>query len=266
MYLSAERLAIANQAVQETFQSTSIAWQAIPHWDTRDPAQTRVPNGDPTNVGFTDITRDPRDFDATLAEVTAPTPDDLVARVIMYTVELAGSVDGAALPRLWAAGTEKFTPPKPVKPFELTGTTPDELLTGLIDARASVEDAGYRAPSCLITNTAGLQALSKLESGYPVIEALMSAANVNSMYRSNLLDKDNLDKVRLLVIGRRQRIPHGGACEASPGEEPVDLAVSVPPDLDVIGADKDGKVAMTVRVGYAARITDKTGLVAVYEK
>ncbi len=48
MYLSAERLALANQAVRETFEQTSIAWQAIPHWDTGDPGQTRVPLDDPT--------------------------------------------------------------------------------------------------------------------------------------------------------------------------------------------------------------------------
>ena len=39
MYLSAERMALASQAVQETFEQTSIAWQAIPHWDTGDPSQ-----------------------------------------------------------------------------------------------------------------------------------------------------------------------------------------------------------------------------------
>ena len=42
MYLSAERLALANQTVQETFEQTSVAWQAIPHWDTGDPGQAKV--------------------------------------------------------------------------------------------------------------------------------------------------------------------------------------------------------------------------------
>jgi hypothetical protein len=42
MYLSAERLAVANQAVRDTFEQTSIAWQAIPHWETGDPGQFRV--------------------------------------------------------------------------------------------------------------------------------------------------------------------------------------------------------------------------------
>ena len=41
MYLSAERIAVANKAVQDTFEQSSVAWQAIPHWDTGDPAQTK---------------------------------------------------------------------------------------------------------------------------------------------------------------------------------------------------------------------------------
>ena len=42
MYLNAERIAVANKAIQDTFEQTSVAWQAIPHWDTGDPAQTKV--------------------------------------------------------------------------------------------------------------------------------------------------------------------------------------------------------------------------------
>ena len=44
MYLSAERLALANQEIQETFEQTCVTWQAIPHWDTGDPSQTFVRN------------------------------------------------------------------------------------------------------------------------------------------------------------------------------------------------------------------------------
>ncbi len=39
MYLSAEQTAIANKAVTDTFEQSSIAWQAIPHWNTGDPGQ-----------------------------------------------------------------------------------------------------------------------------------------------------------------------------------------------------------------------------------
>ena len=40
------------------------------------------------------------------------------------------------------------------------------------------------------------------------------------------------------MLGRRQLIAHGAAPDASPGEEPVDLAVSVLPSLEVIGEQR----------------------------
>lgn len=254
MYLTADRLAIADQAVRETFEQTSIVWQAVPRWSTDDPAQTRVPNGDPDNIGFTDIVRAKQDFDSPLAEIGGPAPDDLVARVILNTVALAAAVDAAVLPKLYADSA---------KAQSATGS--NDLMNALIEARAGVEDAGYRAPSCLITNTAGLKALSALDGGCPVIDAILTAANVNSLYRSDLLDPAGKAQVRLVLIGRRQRVPHGGAGEASAGEEPVDVAVSVAPDLDVVGANKKGEVALTARVNYAVRIKNKAGLVAIYE-
>ena len=99
MYLSAERLALANQTVQETFEQTSIAWQAIPHWDTGDPGQTRVRNdvvperrraSSPldTQADHADSVRQ-----VTLAQASAPTPDALLADVMSATVKLARTVD-----------------------------------------------------------------------------------------------------------------------------------------------------------------------------
>ena len=44
MSLSTERMAIANRAIRQTFEKSSIAWQAIPHWDTGDPGQVLVRN------------------------------------------------------------------------------------------------------------------------------------------------------------------------------------------------------------------------------
>jgi len=49
MYLSGERMARANQQVQETFEQTCVAWQAIPHWDTGDPGQSYVRADDINN-------------------------------------------------------------------------------------------------------------------------------------------------------------------------------------------------------------------------
>ena len=59
-------------------------------------------------------------------------------------------------------------------------------------------------------------------------------ANINSLERVDILEQPFVD-TRGYLLGRRQRIAHGGAAEASPGEEALDLAVSVPPSLEVVG-------------------------------
>jgi hypothetical protein len=67
----------------------------------------------------------------------------------------------------------------------------------------------------------------------------------------------------MLLLGRRSRIPHGGAAAASCGEEPMDLAVSVPPSLEVVGETNDGNVELAVRIRFAPRLTDPNGIVGV---
>jgi hypothetical protein len=318
MYLSAERIAVANKAVRDTFEQTSIAWQAIPHWDTGDPAQTKVrcdsayaPLDDMGPLGESPVAIVPftRYFYLTVAQATSPTPDALLDAVIARTVQLAGDVDAEVIDEL-----VKKSQPAPGN--VATNEDPAKLLNALIDARAAVENAGYRAPSCLLTNTGGLKAISQLDLGFPVLEPLLDAANVNSRYRVDTLGKPdggkgaggpdkpegdkgadgpdkpdgdkNADKLgkpdeddgvsfatgvsgkanpddngRLLLLGRRRRIAHGGAAETSPGEEPVDLAISVPPSLEVIGETKTGYIELAVRVRFAPRVTDKNGVVGV---
>ena len=70
----------------------------------------------------------------------------------------------------------------------------------------------------------------------------------------------------MLLLGRRQRIAHGGAGSASPGEEPVDLAISVPPSLEVVGETYPGRIELAVRIRYALRIKDAYGVRAVVYK
>ena len=313
MYLNAERIAVANKAIQDTFEQTSVAWQAIPHWDTGDPAQTKVrydsayaPRHDKGPLGENPVAIVPftRYFYLTVAQATSPTPDALLDAVIARTVQLAADVDALVIGEL----VEKSQP----APGDIaTNEKPAKLLNALIDARAAVENAGYRAPSCLLTNTAGLKAISQLDLGFPVLKPLLEAANVNSRYRVDKLEKpdedkgaDGLDKPdedkgadgpdkpdedkadeddgasfavdvsgkakpddvgRILLLGRRRRIAHGGAAETSPGEEPVDLAISVPPSLEVIGETKAeyGYIELAVRIRFAPRITDKNGVVGV---
>jgi hypothetical protein len=270
MYLSAERIAVANKAIKETFEQTSIAWQAIPHWDTGDPAQTKVrvdkgyaaPDDEaPLGEDPVEIATIAQYFNLTVAQAIAPTPDALLDAVIARTVNLAAKVDGEVINEL---RTKAVPLPGDIPPPNPTTVNADiaKLLDGLIDARAAVENAGYRSPSCLLTNTVGFKALTQLDAGYSELDPLLDAASVNSRYRvEQLADKNN--KGKMLLLGRRQRIAHGGAATASPGEEPVDLAISAPPSLEVIGENKAGLIELAVRIRFAPRITDPHGVVGV---
>jgi hypothetical protein len=245
MYLSAERLAVADRAVRETFEQTSIAWQAIPHWDTGDPGQTWV-RSDTIPPGFLEVQTVYEELDVTLAQACAPTPDPLLAVVMATTVELAGRIDKAVLAKLKDEAREHV---------EHKGTSAEDLLGTLIDARARVENTGYRAPSCLFTNTAGLKQLNRVEYGEDIAEAVLKAASINTLYR--------VDGTGMILLGRRQRIAQGAAATASPGEEPVDLAVSVGPSLELIGETAEGEIRLAVRIRYALRIKAPNGVVAV---
>jgi hypothetical protein len=280
MYLNAERIAIANKAIHDTFEQTSVAWQAIPHWDTGDPAQTRVrsdsayaADNDPGPLGEAPVAVETftRYFYLTVAQAISPTPDALLDAVIARTVQLAAAVDKAVIGKLVAPN------------YFSTSDDPGYLMNALIDARAVVERFGYRAPSCLLTDTGGLKAISKLDAGFPVLKPLLEAANVNSRYRVDTLElledakeaekdkksekadeaKKPVVEGKILLLGRRQRIAHGGAAATAPGEEPVDLAISVSPSLEVIGETSGGNIELAVRIRLAARITDKNGIVGV---
>ncbi|MCV7378707.1 hypothetical protein BST11_00670 [Mycobacterium alsense] len=253
MYLSAERLALANQTVKETFEQSSAAWQNIPHWDTGDPSQTQVPNDNLKTPNFLTLTPLPEDFQVMLADVIAPKPDALLANVIAHTVKLAKAVDDAVFPALRTGAPEA----KIVKP----GTTP-EILNGLIDARALVEQGGYRAPSSLITDTKGLKDLSALVSGYPGTNVLLPPANINSLQRVDALETPPA-KALAYLLGRRQRIAPAGAADASAGEEPLDLAVSVPPSLEVVGGAANNMIQFRVRITYVLRIKDPSGYAVI---
>jgi hypothetical protein len=258
MYFSAEHLTRANQALRETFQQCSIVWQAIPHWDTGDPGQINVANGIlGASAGFLPLVAQQAAFQLTVAEAIAPTPDALLTGAMAATETLAKTVDNDVLQKCFGAATGAN-----IINFPTTGA--QDLQNSLIGARVLVENAGYRAPSCLVTNTVGLQSLNQLANGYyNILRQTLVAANINSLYRSEPLDGTNQSKARMLFLGRRRRIAQGAAPEASAGEEPVDIAVSLLPSLEVDGETSTGTIQLTVRIRYATRITDATGLVAL---
>jgi hypothetical protein len=177
----------------------------------------------------------------------------LLGAVIARTVYLANAVDDVVFDKVLASANPA--------PGNNAATTTDKLQGNLIVARVQAEMYGYRAPSCLITNTVGLTKLHKLDSGYSVLEPLLAAANVNSLHRLEALTDGA--KATFILLGRRQRIAHSNALTASPGEEPVDIAVSVPPSLEIIGETTTGYIELAVRVHFAPRIKDEYGVVGV---
>ena len=68
----------------------------------------------------------------------------------------------------------------------------------------------------------------------------------------------------MIMLGRRQEIAQGGAPTASPGEEPVDIAVSVPPSLEVVGETANGQIELAVRMRFATRVKDARGVVVFH--
>ncbi|TFV58860.1 hypothetical protein E4P42_10175 [Mycobacterium sp. PS03-16] len=266
MYLSAERMALANQTVMETFEQTCVAWQTIPHWDVGDPGATRVRDDVMNKPSFIDLKPEAEPFQLTLVQAGAPTPDSLLSEVMAAAVKLAGKVDTKII-------TELRT--KASKAVELPGVDPEpkNIIPTLIDARAHLEDNGFRAPTCLLTNTQGLKVLSAFVGGYPATESLLTAANVNALHRVSQLDKavdagggTSRAAAVMLMLGRRQRIAHNAAADASPGEEPVDLAISVMPGVAVLGETTGGHVEVEVRIRFAIRVKDATGIVAVVDE
>ncbi|MCV7444948.1 hypothetical protein H7K33_22175 [Mycobacterium paraense] len=264
MYFSAEHLALANQALRETFGQCSVAWQAIPHWDTGDPGQLTVANGLlGGSAGFLPLAPPPPPpsaFQLTVAEAIAPTPDALLTGAMAGTKTLANNFDTVVL-------NACCQPPTPQLPIPASASnTPQDLQKVLITSRVMVENAGYRAPSCLVTNTTGLIYLNQLANGYyNILQQTLAAANINSLYRFEIDAANTTTKARMLLIGRRRRIAQGAAPDASPGEEPVDLAVSVLPSLEVDGETNTGTIQLSPRIRFATRITDATGLVALKE-
>ncbi len=255
MYLTAQHVALANQAVLETFEKCSVAWQSIPQWKTGDPAQTQVRKDNVTPpAAILNIAPLKRNFDVTLALALSADPSPLLNVVNYHTVKLAADFDSAVLTSLHTDNGSKQT-----LPFG----TADEILASMITTRALLENNGFRSPLCVIANTAAFQELNKLDSGVSSLDAILTGAAVNSLHRVDKIESEAPTKARVLLVGRRQRIPHGGASDVSPGEEPVDLAVSVAPSLEVVGESGTNGIGLAVRLAYALRMKDPGGVATI---
>jgi hypothetical protein len=254
--LSSERIAVADRAIRHTVERASVVWRAIPRWDTGDPGQTYVVNDvvtatgseDPLTcerVGFQSVVRT---FRLTLGQATAATPDALLAAVVARAATFATDLDESGLTAL---GPRRGTAGK--------AEAAADPLDALMEARAQVEDAGYRAPACLIAGNDLFRKLHGLVDGKSVLPALLAAGNVGELHRSSALTG-----VPGILIGRGQEIPPGRAGSASPGEEPVDLAVALPPSLEVVGETRANEVECLLRLRCALRVKNERGVVVIH--
>lgn len=311
MSLSAERIGIADRAIQQTFARSSVAWQAVPHWDTGDPGQVRVrgdviyalpdapgaPDADlgegPFSMTALELDDAAELFQVTLAQASAPTPDAVLAAVIPRAVQLARRFDGIVLKAIFgqavgksherwyrelsapmettlrdaaAQAREKAGGDYPTDPT--SADVVGNILSGLIKGRQVLEDCGYRGQSCVIASTAHFTDLSQWVGSNVATEGLLVGANANSLHRASQLDGvDNAKKKPtslMIMLGRAQEIPHGAAATASPGEEPIDVAVSVPPSLEVVGELASGNVQLALRMRFATRVKDARGVVVFH--
>ena len=266
MSLSTERMAIANRAIRQTFEKSSIAWQAIPHWDTGDPGQVLVrndvipimPRQGPGPLGGAPIRPGSQEalFQVTLAQATAASPDALLASVIPRTVQLASRFDRAVL-RVLRKPAVKAKKPRWYRKLSETARK-GATLRELVAARTVLEDQGYRAESCLIAGTEYFTDLNRFIAANLKTKELLTAPSVNSVFRASQLSG------LMIMLGRRQKIAHGAGGSASAGEEPVDIAVCVPPSLEVIGENAAGQIEMAVRVRFATRVKDERGVVVFH--
>ena len=242
MYLSAERLALANQEIQETFEQTCVAWQAIPHWDTGDPGQTFVRN-DFMTAAATPGSVEPPIGGETLA-ITAEVVrfyDERWPKRLRPRPMRCRSCDNADRPSCSCCRQRCRRQARRqgsrcgIRQEQDCGRNPRR-------AHRRSDGRGERRVSRTVVSVlgqAGFQGTQRIDRAefLSTEYAVRRVPNINSLHRFQKLDQSGAAaKARLmLLLGRRQRIAHGGAATASAGEEPVDLAVSVPPSLEVVG-------------------------------
>ena len=268
MSLTADRIALADQAIQRTFAAACVAWQVLPQWDVGDPGRVNVgreirfafdgaaPAGlpDPLFAGAAFATKqvpvrpESVGFTMTLAQATSARADALLTAVVARATDLARKVDKDILTALAKVPAGGWAKPAP------GDAKSQELAKTLLDARALLEDSGYRAPTCLLADTGYHSSINRFENDVYIAPGMLMAANANSLFRSSALGD-------LVLLGRAQEIPHGVAAGASPGEEPVDLAVAVPPSLEVV--NEGDEIELALRVRYALRVKDERGIVKI---
>ncbi len=249
----------ANAEIMRVFETTSVMWRTIPHWDTGDSMMSMVP-GDAVNVADPkpDTPLDPLADSAMVPiarfsqrfvidpAVAADGTDGVLAAVGAVARLVAAEVDAALVDELRKAGTS-------TRAAKATEFKDDEF--GLFSETVrSLQDAGYRGPRAVYATTAWFDKMNG---------AITSSGKSLRDAAQHILDIASLDHTPASATGEKTTIilgRSGNADGSAAGHEPVDLAVSIMPSLEYLGVDS-GKLLLAVRLACALRVKDVKALV-----
>ena len=280
MPLSDVTIDAANRAIREVFETSSVAWRTIPHWETGDPAQTAVradtvfeapfppdafpppqPAPGPFGAASRPILTLRQPFLTSYAQATAPTADQVVAGATTVASYLAEALDRAIGPVLEAASATS------IDLNHADGGDFDDAGAGtppvakLLEAREAVEKAGLHSPRAVWASPKYMAAFHRSNGPDLILQAIAQVLEMSTIDGVATLKGGAGFTQGALLIGRRQVIAPGRAYEYAPGPEPVDIAVAVPPSLEIVGDNAAGEVELAVRLRYALRVKDARGLV-----
>ena len=253
MYLSADRLAIANQTALETFEQSSIAWQAIPHWDTGDPGQTQGPQRRNQRSGLPG----PR-YPSTNDFPTNARPDERAD---------AG---------LAARRSDRVEPPS--SPRQVDTSVLKELTTeGLRavirlhldvgpEARGHPEGAHRRPSESRGRRVSGAvlpaheyrrdsSEAQRLRSGYPVTDATAHRGEHQLAAPGVAISTKNRDRSklsRILVLVERRQLDRARGCRGRrrPARSQWTSRSASCPSVEVVGETYAGRIELAVRVRF----------------
>ena len=248
----------ANAEIMRVFETTSVVWRTIPHWDTSDPTMSLVPSDavtvdpdspephDPlADSAMVAITRFSQQFVIDPA-VAADGTDGVLAAVGAVARLVAKQLDESLVNSLReACSTARATKDTDFKDDEF----------GLFSETVRcLQDAGYRGPRAVYATTAWFDKMNGAitHSG----KSLRDAAQ-------HILDIASLDHTPATAGGEQTTIilgRSGNADGSAAGHEPVDLAVSIMPSLDYLGV-QGSKLLLAVRAACALRVKDVKALV-----
>lgn len=249
----------ANAEIMRVFETTSVIWRTIPHWNTGDPTMSMVPS-DAVKTSGPD-SANPLD---PLAESGLVPIKSLTQRFVLDPSVAAEGTDGvlaasgavarivskllddAMIAVLRDASTDLLTNAK-------TQFKNDEFALFSATVRA-LQDAGYRGPRAIYATTGWFDKMNGAitHSGKSLREAAQRILDIASLDHAPGVAPEAMTTI---VLGRS-----GNADGSAAGHEPVDLAVAIAPSLEYLGMQQ-GKMLLAVRVACAIRVKDTNALV-----